>query len=212
MRHTPAERTLAFAGIFQSAVLVDDVAFARRTDGDAVEASLASVLQIDAPSVSEVYGGPGRVQVGLRGLASYLLQRADPTRSPVPYYVAALVQVERRLRRSRKLVRRLADGVRASASQAEYFGASHENVLASLADLYRRTAGEVGPRIMVRGDPAQLENPHNANLVRALLLAGLRSTWMWRQCGGNRLGLLLGRRGMVREARQLAEQAHISLL
>ncbi len=212
MNHSATERTLAFAGLFQSAVLVDDVAFARETDSDAIDASLASILRLDAASVADVYGGVRRVQLGLRALAAYLLQQSAAGRGPVPYYVAALVQIERRIRRSGQLVRRLGEGLQAAVGQAEYFGPGHENVLAALADLYRRTAGETGPRVMVRGDPVQLDNPRNANMVRALLLAGLRSAWLWRQCGGTRLGLLFGRRRMARQARQLALESSAARL
>jgi high frequency lysogenization protein len=45
----------------------------------------------------------------------------------------------------------------------------------------------LSPRIMVNGDPAHLNNPENANRIRALLLAGIRAAMLWRQSGGGRL-------------------------
>ena len=47
---------------------------------------------------------------------------------------------------------------------------------------------------MVSGEPHHLSDPKNANKIRALLLAGMRSAVLWRQLGGNRLQLLLARK------------------
>jgi high frequency lysogenization protein len=54
---------------------------------------------------------------------------------------------------------------------------------------------------MVKGEPTRLTETGVANQIRALLLAAMRSAVLWRQCGGTRLGLLLGGR------RKLADTA-----
>ena len=66
------------------------------------------------------------------------------------------------------------------------------------------TVSTLGPRIIVRGDPALLARPESANRIRALLLAGIRAAVLWRQCGGTRVGLILGRRRLLEAARGLA--------
>ena len=75
--------------------------------------------------------------------------------------------------------------------------------VAGLADVYARTISKLSPRVMVKGDPQHLSQAEVANAVRALLLAGIRSGVLWHQCGGGRLRLLLGRRGLVRAAHDL---------
>jgi high frequency lysogenization protein len=44
-------------------------------------------------------------------------------------------------------------------------------------------------------------------MIRALLLGGMRAAVLWRQCGGNRLQLLLRRKALLRACRELLEEA-----
>ena len=60
---------------------------------------------------------------------------------------------------------------------------------------------------MVRGEPLHLQNPENVNRIRALLLAAIRSAMLWRQCGGRRLHILLGRKKLWRMADALLQRA-----
>ena len=78
-------------------------------------------------------------------------------------------------------------------------------MLARLADSYATTVSQLQPRIMVQGKPEYLNTPANANRIRALLLAGMRSAVLWRQLGGNRLRLLWTRKHIVRCAQGLLE-------
>ncbi len=207
MSHTRADRVLALAGLFQATLLVDRVAWGQQDyDDPALEASLQSILAVDASDVPTVYGGTAVLRCGLDALLSQFRDHRNPGRGPVPYYGAALLQLERRLQRNRELFNRLGEGIESARRQTEYFGLMHENTLAALADLYQQSAGQLGPRVMVRGEPALLQNPRNAGLVRALLLAGIRSAVLWRQCGGTRLGLLFGRAGIVAEAHRLRQR------
>ena len=50
------ERVLALAGLYQACALTEQLANQGRCDEGALEASLASVFRIDAPSVVAVYG------------------------------------------------------------------------------------------------------------------------------------------------------------
>ena len=56
---------------------------------------------------------------------------------------------------------------------------------------------------MVNGAQIHLNNPENANRIRALLLAGIRAATLWRQSGGSRITLLLRRNTLLRESRVL---------
>ncbi len=63
---------------------------------------------------------------------------------------------------------------------------------------------------MVRGEPVVLASPDNQHMIRALLLAGMRAAVLWRQCGGNRIRLILGRKALLDCCRELQQEARRS--
>jgi high frequency lysogenization protein len=68
-----------------------------------------------------------------------------------------------------------------------------------LSELYQQTVSTLSRRVQVTGDIAQLRRDDIAAEVRALLLAGIRFAWLWRQLGGRRWHLVL-RRSNIRHA------------
>ena len=56
---------------------------------------------------------------------------------------------------------------------------------------------------MVSGEPEILKSEESAQLIRALLLAAVRSAVLWRQLGGSRRRVLLTRRLLL----ELADSA-----
>ncbi len=68
----------------------------------------------------------------------------------------------------------------------------------TLASIYQATISNLGHRIQVTGDPSVLQQQATAEQIRALLLAGVRFSWLWRSCGGRRRHLVLGRRKLLK--------------
>ena len=61
-------------------------------------------------------------------------------------------------------------------------------------------------RIVVTGSAEHLENSRNADIVRSLLLAGVRAAFLWQQLGGSRWRLALRRRKMLQQAQSLSRE------
>jgi len=59
---------------------------------------------------------------------------------------------------------------------------------------------------MVTG-PAAIHQQDTSNLIRSLLLAGVRSAILWRQCGGRKLQLLFGRKKVINASKDLLEES-----
>ena len=91
-------------------------------------------------------------------------------------------------------------------SQFEFFTLNHENTIAKLGHLYQETISTLGPKIIVSGEQPHLSNKINANKVRALLLAGIRSAVLWKQCGGSRWQILFGRKSYANECKKIIAQ------
>ncbi|NIR60702.1 MAG: high frequency lysogenization protein HflD [Gammaproteobacteria bacterium] len=200
------DQTLALAGIFQAASLVQQIAYRGTADQRAMDAIIGSVLQLEADSVEDVYGGVEGVARGLSLLRDQIRGSHGERDMELTKYVIALLHLERRLARRPQALEHIRGTVLETREQARYFSSNlHETVIARLGELYVEAVSTLGPRIMVSGERTQLSDPGKANLIRALLLGGIRSAVMWRQKGGRRLQLLFARRRLLAHAEALLE-------
>lgn len=200
MPQTDHDRVIALAGAVQAAHLVRTIAQHGQANPEDVETCLLSLIKIDAASSADIYGGITRLRTGLRLLEPQLNHPQD---MELTRYVVALLGLERKLARRFELLRVIRTGIEDVIQNLNYFPVDHSNAIARFADLYLNSLSTLSPRIMVSGDPAHLNNPENANRIRALLLAGVRAATLWRQSGGGRLTLLLRRNPLLRETRRL---------
>lgn len=195
------ERVLALAGLFQACKLVQQLANDGRCDEDAMQTGIASVFRIDAPSVVGVYGNISNVRLGLRHLIAQL-DESDRDMT-VTRMAVTVMRLERSLSGNPALLEKLQQGVIAAQRQVEHFGQDSAQVTSRLAELYAATLSTLTPRVMVNGDPQQLQQPNVVEKVRANLLAAMRSAVLWRQVGGRQWQLLLYRRQCSMLARGL---------
>ncbi|MDD2760453.1 MAG: high frequency lysogenization protein HflD [Methylomonas sp.] len=201
-----SNQTIALAGIAQACSLVRQLATTGNADQEAMTASIDSLLRIDSDSVAEVFGGLAGVKHGFEQLDRQLSSRiaANPEQAR---YAAQLLHLQKQLSRNPEMTAKIRQGIVKAQAQAEHFGILHENVLANLADIYHGTISTLQPRIMINGDPQHLSNQTTVNKIRALLLAGIRASLLWRQCGGSRWHLLFSRKKILAEAHRLATQS-----
>ena len=186
------ERVLALAGLFQACVLAQQLANEGRCDETAMEAGVASVFRIDAPSVVGVFGNISNLRLGLRQLIGQL--DGNERDMAITRMVVTVMRLERSLSARPELLTTLQQGIVAAQRQVEHFGRDSSQVTGRLAELYASTLSTLKPRVMVSGNPQQLQQPAVVEKVRANLLAAVRSAVLWRQVGGRQWQLLLYRR------------------
>lgn len=196
------DRCIALAGVFQAANMAANIAEQGMVDSRSMEASIHSLFKIDAESVESVYGGLQGVESGLRLIQQQLGEKRTDN-VLVTQYVIALLHLERKLSRNRAMQQQIRDGIRSAEERIAHFHLLHTNIIAQLADIYTQTISTLKPRIMVKGEPLHLQNSDNVNRIRALLLAGIRSAMLWRQCDGGRWQVILGRKKIAEQARRL---------
>ncbi|KAF3978368.1 MAG: high frequency lysogenization protein HflD [Methylococcales symbiont of Iophon sp. n. MRB-2018] len=198
-------QTIALAAISQVCMLVQQLATKGTANSTVVETSIASTLKIDSDSVVDIYGGLPFLKPGLQQLQQQMTGRqiADPEQGR---YAAQLVFLEMQLSNRPDMLKQIKIGVERAQAQAQGFGIMHENVLANLGDLYHTTISTLQPRIMVNGNQEFLAQTNIVNKIRALLLSGIRSTLLWRQCGGSRLKFLFFRKKIQDEIKFLLSQ------
>lgn len=196
------DRCIALAGVFQAANMAAKIAEQGIVDTQSMEASIHSLFEIDADSVDSVYGGLQGVESGLRLIQQQLGEKRSDN-VLVTQYVIALLHLERKLSKNRAMQQQIQEGIRSAEARIAHFHLLHTNIIAQLADIYTQTISTLKPRIMVKGEPLHLQNPDNVNRIRALLLAGIRSAMLWRQCDGGRWQVIMGRKKIAEQARRL---------
>lgn len=195
-------QVIALGGVFQAAHLVHEAARNGTPDAAATRSTLESVVVMDAPSLTDVYGGIEGVKLGLQ-LVAALLRRGARTLGPeVVQYVFSIIQAARHLRRNPEVVERLGRELRAAETS---LGATYEerDYAHRLSRVYQDTLSTLDYRIKVFGTPQLLQRRDIADLVRALLLGGVRAAWLWHQLGGRRWRLLFDRNRLKTSAVRL---------
>lgn len=194
------QQVIALAAVIQAASLVEQLA--RTGDMNLAEAEpLIKALFVQNPEqFQDVYSQPQGLLTGFKNLQVIFGNSQQRISPDIARYAVSLLHLEGKLKQHSAMLNDLGKGINASNRQVEHFGLLHENTLASVAELYKDTLSKLSFRIQVTGNPTYLQNPHTANRVRALLLAGIRAAILWRQCGGRRWHLLIKRKAYLRQA------------
>ena len=207
------DTTLALAGIFQASALVEQLAKTGNVPSETYRCSIESLFALNPPDTLSIYGSVANLQMGLE-LLREVLASDMPNNTPNALharealrYALAILHLQKKLSARKDMLGVLGSRLQQAARQAEHFGATHENVVGNLGDLYQETLSTFPFRIQVSGDQGYLQQPRIASEVRALLLAGIRSATLWRQLGGNRWHLLLRRKRLAANVEQLLKQA-----
>lgn len=195
--------SLAMAGIFQSAALVDQIARTGYIPNDEYRACINSLFEQNPDTTEAVYGGAENLKMGL-GIMARLLDMHSSTDHPhTMRYVMSLLHLQSKLSRDQAKLSLIDVGLKQASRQQEHFqDGCHESVIANLAEIYTDTLSGYKFRIQVSGDANYLQQARVAQQIRALLFSGIRSSILWRQLGGSRLKILFQRKKLKKSAEQ----------
>jgi high frequency lysogenization protein len=197
------ERTLALAGVFQATELVRQAAHHGTWSGYAASSCLHSLFQLEPESTAEIYGGTAKMRLGVETMLAAL--QGDSQHSDSLRYTVGLLQIEKKFRRSGKLLEEVGRQLQEISGEGlELEQHEREDLQAhDISGLYSDTISKLSPRIVVNGKPQYLKNDRTVDWVRTLLMAGLRSATLWNQLGGGRFELMFGRKKIIQEAESL---------
>ncbi|UZE97931.1 high frequency lysogenization protein HflD [Alkalimarinus alittae] len=207
MIHTIDEQAIALAGVFQAAALVHQIAQTSRYDKPILEASINSLFVTNPETTESVYGGVEGIRLGLETLQQVLLKDPGQKNIEIIRYSLSLIHLESKLRKKPEMLNIISTRIHQASGQADHFSLLHENVIHNLASLYMDTISTFNLRVQVTGKPEYLKISHNAALIRATLLTGIRAAILWRQTGGRRWNLLLKRKSIEASVKQLLSES-----
>jgi high frequency lysogenization protein len=194
--YTDQDRVIAFAGIYQAASLVHQLATQGQADTSALTATLNSLFVENPPNTLSVFTDMDGIKLGLRALR---IQMGNPEalgekrNMQITQYVIGMIVLETNLKKDKETEETLFRRLATPQAQSKHFGLLHDNTAAGLALIYSETLSRMRPKILVQGAHGHLTQPLVANRIRACLLAGVRAARLWRQTGGSRWQLLFTR-------------------
>ncbi|KAB8313356.1 lysogenization regulator HflD [Erwinia endophytica] len=197
--------TLALAGIWQSAHLVQQLAHQGHCPPDALKTSLNSVVDMNPTSTLAVFGNDEtHLRFGLETLLAVLNNNSHHgAGAELTRYTLSLMMLERKLSANKKALNELAQRISQLERQLIHYDLDSDTLLSAMAATYVDVISPLGPRIQVTGSPAVLQNAQVQSKIRATLLAGIRAAVLWRQVGGGRLQLMFSRNRLATEAKQM---------
>ena len=198
------QQAVALAGVAQAARLVDQISRTGSYPMEFLEASIHSLFEFEPGSIEQVFGGLAGVKLGLHNLSSLLASRQSEENREMVRYVFSLLYLERRFASDGEMMSVVRSRLDHASFRAEHF-ANHVNDLChSISGIYQDTLSTFKFRIKVTGSAQHLQNPQNEDIIRALLLAGVRSAFMWRQLGGRRWKLVFQRKRLLEASQKLS--------
>ena len=198
------EATLGLAGMLQASELVRQIATSGTCSQQAATASIDSIFCLQPDSVEAVYGGIGGARMGLRVLVELFSARNRPENMQSLNYALGLAKLGRRIENDRRRQQALGEAIHlVESARRESDNPLDESVISQLADVYQNHVSTLPFRLQVSGNPTYLKQPEKVAFIRALLLAGIRSTFLWRQTGGRPWRLVFQRRTILEHAERL---------
>jgi len=198
------QQAIALAGVCQAARLVDQVSRTGSYPIEFLKPTLNSLFEFNAPSVAEIYGGLAGVKLGLQNLSGLLANHKEQEQQEIVRYVFSLLYLERRFAADSEMMSVVHSRLQHASFKAEHFASNVNDICHSISGIYQDTLSTLRYRIKVTGSAQHLQDKQNADIIRALLLAGIRSAFLWRQLGGRRWKLLFQRKRLLWTAQNLS--------
>ena len=200
------EQVLALAGVAQVARLVEQISKTGDYPAEFLTPIINSLFVFDPQSTAEVYGGVTHLKLGLHNLANMLASRDRAEGQDMVRYLFSILHLERKFAADANMTAVVRSRLEHTQFKSDYFSKHVHEVCHSLSAIYQDTLSTFKFRIKVTGSMQQLQNQTNADLIRALLLAGIRSAFLWRQLGGARWKLALQRKKVLHTAQNLSRE------
>ena len=198
------QRTLALAGVAQAARIVDLAAKTGSWPTPFVEASIHSLFCFEPDAVDAVFGTRQGIRLGLEQLSACLSLSQDESAAQTLRYTLAMLQLEKRFAKRDDLQSIVHARLKHAAYGADNFSSNINTLTSGIAAIYQDTLSTLPYRIKITGSAQHLNSPQVADLVRSLLLCGVRAAFLWRQLGGSRFKLMLSRGDIRDTAARLA--------
>lgn len=203
MSSSPRDQVIALAALVQACNLVDKLSKTGQIDNAQLRPLIDSLFEFSPASTEATYGGTDRLSEGIKILSEILAGKAGKQYGDTLRYTMGVLHLEKKLAANQKMLPIIRDRLEHISFKNEHFSDEISSITASLSGAYQDTLSTLNYRIQVSGSMQHLQNTQISDQIRTLLFAAVRSAMLWRQVGGRRWHLILGRRRLNQAIKQL---------
>ena len=198
-------KTIALAGIHQALLQVQSIAWHGIFNDEEIDVSLSSLFQRNPDTYLDVFGNIQNIRSGLEGLRSSFTNKHDKLGIERAHYMVTLTLLSKYIRDNKQLGQQIGTTLSLLEEAATDIKQQRDYIIERLAQLYQNAISPLSPRVIIYGEPDYLKIEKNAATIRAMLLAGIRSSLLWYQAGGTQINLVLGKNKYLKTINQLLE-------
>lgn len=181
---------LALSAILESAYMVNKIAISSYNAEEDSQMLINSIYITDTNSASKIYGDNQKLLNGFELLKNILRGKNDISLINIQKYALSIILIQKNINKIidlKKLIRKKIDNYQENSIMATNLG----DLIAYSETIYTEHVGIIRPRIVISGKKEYLEK--NSSLIRALLLSGVRASFLWSKHGGSKWQLMYKR-------------------
>ena len=184
-------QTIALAGVYQSCLMVSNIAWKGIYVEENFNPLINSVLKIDSEDITDVYIGLKHLKPGLMHLRKQLVGDIFTRSQETRRYFASLIELSKKLQSDSEVSSQIQKSLNQLNNNYKNMELTTDDLVSELSNIYTKTLSKFEPRIVVNGENTHLTVPLQASRIRTALFAGLRSVLLWQQSGGSKLKMFL---------------------
>ena len=181
---------LALSAILESAYMVNKIAISSYNAEEDSQMLINSIYITDTNSTSKIYGDNQKLLNGFELLKNILRGKNDISLINIQKYALSIILIQKNINKIidlKKLIRKKIDNYQENSIMTTNLS----DLIAYSETIYTEYVGIIRPRIVISGKKEYLEK--NSSLIRALLLSGVRASFLWSKHGGSKWQLMYKR-------------------
>lgn len=202
------DRCIALAGCVQHTWWAHRLAQHGEYREDHLQSAVNAILCTDPGQAMDVFGSLADLQTGIKVSTALLKGRAEgqlqsQESALITNYTGQLIRLGAQVSRSSAARSSLATAISTIKQDLKDGRTRLPDLVTRSAQIYVANISSLTPRIMVQGNGIYLRNETFAAGIRTHLLAAVRASVLWRQCGGRLWLMMFQRSAYLREMRAL---------
>ncbi|MCK0526630.1 DUF489 family protein [Anaerobiospirillum sp. NML120449] len=206
--------TLALAALFQSAAQIQRVARTGSVDEHTIAPLMRALVITEPDAIEDIYD-PKRLESGLNQLLTslYPKEAAQPKNAELIKIAFSILGLVSNLEKQDMIYSQLDREVDSLRSNVLLMHPDYEteednilmdyDVIKLYSGIYSNLISPNFPKLIIYGEEHYLRRTELQEMIRALLLSGIRASILWHQVGGKRYSLMFRYKDIIECARNV---------